>query len=140
MEISNSNIESITTVVDEGLHLEQVFLFTDDVESEFLDAVVMKFGNTFIKITAMQDDSIKVVEVNVLDFCSVPSDKVKSKCSTVWNRCIGLPIRWFWLMENNKGYTDAFQIEFAKNVSEKPISIQLRAEASELTTYIVEDL
>lgn len=42
-----------------------------------------------------------------------------------WCAAVGKPIIWSWSMVNQQGYRDGYQLEFAENVSDTEIVVQL---------------
>ncbi|MEM5551628.1 DUF6334 family protein [Pseudoalteromonas neustonica] len=135
MEIDNQSCESLDRVIDEGVALDEVFLFAEDSDTDFLNEIVLKFGETYIKIGATEEDTVEINEIEISELKSNSLTMCNSNTLKVWEECVGLPIRWSWGMENNKGYQDAFQLEFALDTASTSITVQLRAEGSELTTF-----
>jgi len=87
-------------------------------------------------VVATDDDSLKLtdsvaeVDVDVDDFNSVNmSDKLP------WQSAIGRSVRWVWTMVNQQGYLDGLQFEFANNITQEPVVIQLIAIASSIKLY-----
>ncbi len=82
------------------------------------------------------DDTIAISAAS-----AVPEAELSSCVHPVWLRAIGRPLMWTWSLENNQGYWDAIQLEFAHDSGDRDvISIQLLVMASQITFYSLTQL
>ena len=93
-------------------------------------AARLSFGAMDVYIVVHPDD-------DTLSITAFPPDSPDEgqwcRAPAPWQAALGKPILWYWWMVNNQGYRDAFQIEFARDVEDVSICVQLVAIASRLS-------
>lgn len=83
-----------------------------------------------------EDDTIRIER----DFPGKDEDWCQFAPHETWKNAYGKPILWLWYMENNQGYEDGLQFEFAQDAADKSICVQIIAVASQLSIKLVSDL
>ena len=94
-------------------------------------AVKLRFDKADVYLLANPDDDTVLV---LSDEPAVPDGAHWISAPNVLLAATGKRIQWYWRMQNNQGYWDAFQIEFAVvDPDEVPVCVQVVAIASRLS-------
>ena len=102
--------------------------------SDLVVGVELNFGHKKIFFNAMEDDSIELSHKppNELDIFKKNVSK-----EWPWINALGKGILWYWVMTNNQGYQDAFQIDFSNSAEDDNYRIQFLAIGSGIKIYEV---
>jgi hypothetical protein len=100
-------------------------------EPHQLAAIRLNFGEVVVVIVAQEDDTLAIFGA---EWKPDDSRIIANSLDAVfpWNSAIGKPLMWSWQMINQQGYADGIQFEFAKDVDDSAVEIQVVAVASEL--------
>jgi hypothetical protein len=83
--------------------------------------------------TVVADDELDTVSVDFAESCLQFKRDISD--SDPWNRVIGSPILWAWLLTNQQGYTDGFQFEV--RTTDDFVDVQLMCEATAFDVRLV---
>ena len=126
---------TMNELMSSGKKLDGVKAYYDpDLENDCV-LLVLIFGRNLLSIKVLEDDSLKF-DVSTTCKCNGLIEQ-ELDFTFPWIKCIGKPMRWFWVMENNQGYLDGVQFEFATNVSDEANIVQLVGIASRLDIRVV---
>lgn len=92
--------------------------------------LLLHFEQTVVTLAVTEEDEIDTAsrisaddqEVHDVDLTGV----------VPWRASIGNPLLWVWDMTNQLGYLDGVQLEFARNVESKSVTVQLIALGAQL--------
>jgi hypothetical protein len=131
-------INLLIQISEDGDHLSRIELVSDKDFNNQTKAIIFFFEKQNLTIMASEEDTIEIeCKMRDWDDSSVLNDV---SCTHPWLRSIGKKLRWAWCLVNQQGYFDALQLEFANNVSEEPIIVQLVAVASCLRAYTLKEI
>lgn len=108
-------------------------LFFDDSPS-FLCVLYLEFENAKVFVEVTEDDSLRISKA------FSPSEDLQSSAFLTLSQCapwkdaLGNHLMWSWVLTNQQGYDDGFQLEFANGVVIQLIAlggISVRAVSSE---------
>jgi hypothetical protein len=123
------------SMVDESGQLMGVecFYYTDLPTD--IGFIKLAFQQNHYFVVATEDDSLEVTD-NVANLFEPNDFKcVDMSDRSPWQSAIGKQVRWIWTMVNQQGYLDGLQFEFANDISQKPVVLQLIAIASGIDIY-----
>ena len=108
-------------------------LFFDDSRS-FLSVLALEFEHAKVFVKVTDDDSLRISKAfsPTEEFHS--SDFVTLSPCAPWKDALGNHLMWSWVLTNQQGYDDGFQLEFANGVVIQLIAlggISVRAVSSE---------
>jgi hypothetical protein len=112
-------------VVESGQLLEVECLYHTDLPND-IGLIKLAFQQGTYFVVAKEDDSLELTR----DATSIDFEGIKVSSEFPWHSAIGKHVRWVWTMVNQQGYLDGLQFEFANNITQEPIVIQLIAMAS----------
>ncbi|WP_163341108.1 DUF6334 family protein [Desulfopila sp. IMCC35008] len=122
------NTSEINKIVELGHKLSSIRYFHHKDLPTDIVCIELCFSDICIYINIdEQDDTLNVTPQGPID------NAIKEFDTHFFDEAVNRSLRWFWLMENNNGYRDALQFEFANNVSEPPVIIQLMAIGSRIS-------
>lgn len=102
-------------------------------------AIIINFENQVFTVKAVpDDDSIEVVSGRIS--CDSSENFISVSDKLPWSIAIGKYPRWIWALINQQGYSDAVQFEFAKNISDEAVIIQLVTVASSIRIYKLNEI
>jgi hypothetical protein len=135
--VEERTIEFINQIFEQDIDLGDLLIVEYLVEStlpESIEAIIFNFENQAFTIkVVIDDDSIEVVSGRA---SSEPSHNIISVSKNKpWSLAIGKRIIWSWALINHQGYHDAIQFEFAKDLSDSSVIIQLIAAALSIRIY-----
>ncbi|MEU0505827.1 DUF6334 family protein [Nocardia sp. NPDC005998] len=84
------------------------------------------------------DDTVRLVETAAIDDSGLRT--VDAAALAPWHDAIGRAVRWVWSLENQQGYPDAIQFEFADISGGGAATIQILAIASRLNIQQVRSI
>jgi Family of unknown function (DUF6334) len=127
-------IDLLGEINDQAGILIQVKYLIDIDYSKSLEAVVLVFENKILTISVFAEED--TIELQSCEPLLDDSHKlIGLSNNNPWSFAIGKSLRWGWLLMNQQGYLDAIQFEFANNISDNSVIVQLVAVASRLRVY-----
>jgi len=115
-------------IIGEQIPLLDVRVRRCDVSKDIV-SVEMQFGEQTIHVRVdSADDTIQISATE-----STLSIESEEAIPSTLSAAIGRRVEWWWLMQNNQGYWDAIQVEFAGDNGSPAVCIQLVAAASALS-------
>ncbi|PZS35059.1 MAG: hypothetical protein DLM58_04570 [Pseudonocardiales bacterium] len=88
---------------------------------------------SFVVAANADDDTVRIVEGRL-----EPRHVVDLTREGPWSAPVGSGVLWIWILENQGGYRDGFQIQFGQPSGH--VNVQLVCEASSLTAATVSDM
>ena len=131
-----ANLDVLHMATYEGGELKKVEEARFDGQPHFVTAMVFAFEKLSLVISV--NDYTDEVVLAVGD-SKAPGEGLVVDVSTSppWDKAIGREIRWAWRLTNQQGYDDGVQFEFANPNDSSECVIELIAEASMLTKYVL---
>jgi Family of unknown function (DUF6334) len=127
-------INLLGEISDHAGTLRQVKYLLDIESPDSLEAIVLIFENRILTVSVFaEEDTIELQDCEPLIGAS--NNLIDLLNNNLWSLAIGKALRWGWVLINQQGYLDAIQFEFANNVSDNSVIIQLVAVASNLKVY-----
>lgn len=126
-------------VHDRRLRLREVIARLDDPgPRRSIEALSLVFDDVTCVMLAEQDDSLSIASgPDPLLASGAPSLSLSAE--DPWCLAVGKPLLWSWSMTNQQGYRDGCQIEFAEDVSDSSVVIQLIVVASAIKVRVVDE-
>ena len=103
-------------------------------EQAAIELIFLKFSKSDVYVYVNQEDDTLVVDQRHPQISEELNQFTPHK---IWEEAYGQHIRWYWNMVNNQGYEDGLQFEFAQDVNDNPICLQLIAIASTISVSSV---
>jgi len=123
------------SMVDESGQLMAVECFYYiDLPTE-IGFIKLAFEQNNYFVVATEEDSLEVTDNVASLFEADEFKRVDLSHRSPWQSAIGKPVRWIWTMVNQQGYLDGLQFEFANDITQKPVVLQLIAMASGINIY-----
>jgi hypothetical protein len=122
---------SILTAIESRSKLESVAY----VDPAMPSGVLMRFSDGKRILFSVNGDTDEVVVGSEADIDGLACEDATT--TVEWASAVGKPILWFWTMKNHQGYRDGVQLQFATDVDEHPVTLQLLAVASTLDVVLV---
>ncbi len=121
------------SITDESGQLVEVesFYYTDLPTD--IGLIKLAFQQNSFFVVVKEDDSLELTDK--VTFTENDFKRINMSDKLPWQAAIGKQIRWIWTMVNQQGYLDGLQFEFANNINQKPVVIQLIAVASGIKVY-----
>lgn len=140
--MEEQTIEFLNQIFELDNDLGDLLLVEYLVESslpESIEAIIFNFENQAFTVKAVvDDDTIEVVSGRA---SNEPSQNIISVSKNKpWSLALGKRIRWSWALINHQGYHDAIQFEFAKDLSDSSVIIQLVTAASSIRIYELNEI
>jgi hypothetical protein len=121
-----------TIVYESGKFVDVEYFFHPNLPTE-IGAIKLWFQKGIFFVVAKSDDSLECTDKNIeSDLKKEGFKSTHSSHDMPWQPAIGRHIRWIWTLMNQQDYLDGLQFEFADNVSQKSVIIQLIAIASRI--------
>jgi hypothetical protein len=95
-----------------------------------ISAVGLNFGTANVYLVVNPDDDTLSA---TSDDPAVPDDATWRHAGSPWSSAVGMRIEWYWWMQNNQGYWDAVQMQFARDTGDMRVTVQVVAIASRLS-------
>jgi len=116
------------------------FTGADLLSSEDLEAIILQFDHLTVQIVAKGLDDTVELHFDQATPWRDPARHVLSD-SAPWRSVVGMRLIGAWAMTNDRGYSDALQLEFAEQERSvaTDVRIQLEAAASMFRFYRVID-
>ncbi len=122
-----------TVVYESGQFVNVEYFFHQNLPAE-IGAIKLWFQKeVFLVIVKPDDDSLEITKEHidrVLEEEGYKSTQMSNEMP--WKLAIGNHVRWIWTLVNQQGYLDGLQFEFADNISQEQVIIQLIAIASRI--------
>ncbi len=104
-----------------------------------ISAVKTEFSESAVFIAVDENDDTLYVVPQLPDDLTDGQTVDVSACEP-WKNVIGKPVRWVWELKNNQGYSDGIQFEFAANIKDRAIIIQMMGIASRISLRTVSEI
>lgn len=129
------------SMTDEGGPLTDVGYFYDRDLPDSVGLIKLVFRKGTYVIIATDDDYLEIVREapeNIPKYREYIETGMSD--SLPWKSALYKPLRWIWIMTNQQGYTDGLQLEFARDIADRPVVIQLMAVGSGIDTHLRTDI
>ena len=121
-----------TIAYENGKFVDAESFFHPDLPTE-IGVIKLCFQKGIFFVVAQNDDSLELTDRNIENDLKKEGFKsIRLSNDMPWQSAIGRHIRWLWTLMNQQGYIDGLQFEFADNVSQEAVIIQLIAIASRI--------
>ena len=135
--MSAGSSDPLRLVHDQRLRLRQVVArLGAPSPSRSIRALCLVFDTVTCMLAAEGDDSLSITSEPAP--ASGPSS-VSVADEEPWSLALGKPLLWSWSMTNQQGYRDACQLEFAEDVSDQSVVIQLVVVASAIKVRLMDE-
>jgi hypothetical protein len=120
---------SLQRAHDEGERLRGVVAHTWPTQVVYVGALTLTFDSVVVVLVAEQDDSLTIADPGGWqpEPDLVP---ISLAAEEPWRLALGKPLLFTWSMTNQFGYRDGLQLEFAEDVTDTSVVIQLVVMAS----------
>ncbi len=121
-----------TIAYESGQFVNVEYFFHPNLPAE-IGAIKFWFQKKVFFVIVKPDDELEMTEEKidlVLEKEGYKSTYMSHEIP--WQLAIGNHVRWIWTLTNQQNYLDGLQFEFADNVSQKSVIIQLLAIASRI--------
>ncbi len=121
-----------TLVYESGQFVNVEYFFHPDLAAE-IGAIKLCFQKEIFFVIVKPDDELEMTDEKidlVLEKEGYKSTQMSHEIP--WKLAIGNHVRWIWTLTNQQNYLDGLQFEFANNVNQKSVIIQLIAIASRI--------
>jgi hypothetical protein len=124
---------------DRSLRLREVIARLDDPgQRRSISALSLVFDDVTCLMIAEEDDSLSIA--------SGPDPLLASGAASLsltaeepWSFAVGKPLLWSWSMTNQQGYRDGCQLEFAEDVTDQSVVIQIVVVGSSIKIRLMDE-
>lgn len=119
-----------------GLFIDVEYFYTPS--PMYIRFIKLIFQKGIFFITVQEDDSLELTE-NIAESILEEDglEKINVSDELPWKLSIGKSVLWARTMVNQQGYFDGLQFDFANNVSQEPVIIQLISMPAHIDIFTV---
>jgi hypothetical protein len=129
-------LDTLAEIHDYGGPLVGVSYTLFEGNPQFITAVELRFESLTTVLRAVPDDDTLAVSLGILAPRPGLEMLIEAADSEPWSTCMGLSVRWAWLLTNQQGYEDGVRLEFGKPGEASSAVVEMVVVASAIKVFV----